>query len=370
MRSPLIPALILALSGACGSTCEVDAPLDHADDALWLCKPGVGSCEAPQTVHTVEADGTTTPSKTQPTTEDDVACFVVYPTVDLRIGAGLHHQVARVDPPRTWVEGPPRLLAEVCTVWAPIYRQVTIGTYAGQATDRKDLCFDNAYGDVEAAFRTFLSANPDAGIVLFGHSQGGQHLSRLLADVIERDQTLRDRLVVAWPLGWSLGTAEGEPSGGSFDTLPVCATPSETGCVMGFRSYYAGRDLPGTGRFSEGEEQVCTHPGSPELDDPAPLSAFTARVGDAFVDAPRGLDADADDLVRWPGAMEAACRGDGDRRALAVSWVHPEPRPFDPGGLLLSGDNGTHVLDVQLGMSDIVADVARRAEAWRTVTGR
>jgi len=367
MRSPRPFAWILALAGACGSTCEVESALDYTDDDLWLCRPGVGPCEAPATVHTLRADGGIDRASTSPVSETDLACFVVYPTVDLRPGVGLHHQIAQVDRPARWLAGPPRLLAEVCTVWAPVYRQVTIGTYVGQGNDRKDRCFENAYGDVEAAFSTFLEAHPTAGIAVFGHSQGGQHLSRLLSSRVQDDPELADRLVVAWPLGWSLGTEEGEQTGGSFSDLPICSTPEQTGCAMGYRSFYAGRDLPTVGRFGEGEAQVCTHPALPPDDGPAPLAGFVARADDAFVSRPAGLsDVSGDDLIRWDDVTEAQCVGEPPRRALQVRWTDRDGPPFDPGGLFLSGDNGTHVLDVQLGMVDIVADVARRADAWRS----
>lgn len=365
MRSPLLPALILALSGACGSTCEVDTALDYGQDDLWLCRPGVGPCEQPVTMHALDADGAVAARTTEPAEDPGLACFVVYPTVDLRIGTGLHHQIAQVDAPRNWISGPPRLLSEVCEVWAPVYRQVTIGTYAGQETDRKDRCFDSAYGDVEAAFRAFLAANPDRPFAVFGHSQGGQHLSHLLANQVETDPTLLDRLVVAWPLGWSLGTAAGETTGGSFDRLPVCSEPAQTGCVMGYRSFYKGDSLPSLGRFAEGDEQICTHPASPDDERPAPLSAFTSRAKDSFVSRPASLSQIADDdLIQWPGAMEAACVGDPDQRALQVVWTRSGGPPFNPDGLLLSGDNGTHVLDVQIGIADLVDDIRHRAAAW------
>lgn len=365
MTRILVPTLLLLAGFACGSPCAVDAPLDATDPDLWLCRGDVSdACDAPRTVHTVADDGSITSATLEPAEDPAVACFVVYPTLDLRLGAGLHHATARVERPAQWVRDQAALLRGVCDVWAPVYRQVTIGTYLG-ASDRKDLCFDSAYGDVDAAFTAFLDAIGDRPFAVFGHSQGGQHLSRLLHDVVEPDPALRARLVAAYPLGWALGTREGASTGGSFDALPVCTTAADPGCVVGYRSFHAGSDLPALGRFAEGDAQVCVHPAAPE--DPAtprPLSALVAPAGDVLVRRPAGFDADADDLFRWPDAFDARCVGPPAERALQIRWARRDDPPVDLNGLALAGDNGTHILDVALGVEDVVADLARRTDAW------
>ncbi len=357
--------LAAALLTGCADSCEVEGPLDYAAPASWLCRPDApGACPDSLPVVEVAADGTTTSDAITRATDPDLACFAVYPTLDLRLHATLHHDVEDLGEPAAWAHSQAGPLAAACALWVPVYRQVTIGAYLGPTTPHKARCFDSAYADVLAAFEAFLAAEPDRGVVLFGHSQGGMHLSRLIRERIETDPALRARLVAAYPLGWALGTERGSRTGGSFDAVPVCETPDETGCVIGYRSYLFGEDPPTIGAFQEGPAAVCSHPGAPA--DPttwSPLRALTASADHAIVRAPPQIT-DPDALVRWPDAMEARCVEHDGYAALQVRWVREGAPPFNPRGLALTGSNGTHVLDLNLGLADLVEDVIARGAAW------
>ncbi len=357
--------LLLFLLG-CFGTCETDEPLDHASDDAWLCKPGLkGPCPSRWTEVKVAEDGTRTEASVAAAADPDLACFVVYATVDLRPNTSLHLDTQDLPKARDWARRNAGPLAEGCTLWVPRYRQVTVGTYLGSGTDRKQTCLDSAYADVLSAFEAFLEAEPDRGIVLYGHSQGGQHLSRLIRERIETDEALRERLVAAYPLGWVLGTDPGLTVGGSFERTPVCTAAQQTGCVIGYRSYLKGEQLPERGWLGEGAEQVCTNPANPaNPDGTANLTALLAPLDSPVVDTPRDIDLAGEVYVSWPNAFEATCRGDKDRRALEVRWRRKDSPPIDLGAGTLTGNNGSHILDVQLGVADVLADMTRRGAVW------
>src|SRR5690606_38109008 len=147
-------------------------------------------------------------------------------------------------------------------------------------------------------------AEPDKGIVLFGHSQGGMHLSRLIRERVETDPALLGRLVAAYPMGWALGTATGSRTGGSFATVPTCEGPDEHGCVIGYRSFLQGESPPSVGALQEGDAAVCNHPA--RTDDRfawAPLTALTASPDHGVIDAPSTVTSAPDTLVVWPDAF-------------------------------------------------------------------
>lgn len=99
-----------------------------------------------------------------------------------------------------------------CRIYAPRYRQASVLSYhhivvppvplpQRRGDGRK--AFDLAYGDVRAAF-LHMADNPlNAGrpFVIAGHSQGSQHLLRLLQDEIERRPDLLARFVHAYLAG-------------------------------------------------------------------------------------------------------------------------------------------------------------------------
>ena len=71
--------------------------------------------------------------------------------------------------------------------------------------------------------------------MLVGHSQGAGLLTDLLAEEIDDEPAVRDRLVSALLLGTSVAVPDGEDVGGDFEEAPVCRAPDQTGCVVTYR---------------------------------------------------------------------------------------------------------------------------------------
>lgn len=117
-----------------------------------------------------------------------------------------------------------------CRIFVPKYRQATISAFLRPTSDSFK-AYDLAYSDVLRAFDLYIqSENSGRPFVLASHSQGSLHATRLIQERILKDKALRRRLVVAYVVGASL------PDDPDYIGLPVCRTPSQTGCVVDWNS--------------------------------------------------------------------------------------------------------------------------------------
>lgn len=123
---------------------------------------------------------------------------------------------------------------EVGRIYAPRYRQAHFEAFFTEdsASARKSLLL--AYEDIKAAFDYFLKhENQGRPIILAGHSQGALHLSWLLQDYFDKQDSMRNKLVVAYAIGWPIPKKE-------FKYLKACEYPEETGCICSWRSFKMG----------------------------------------------------------------------------------------------------------------------------------
>lgn len=343
---------------------------DYADKANWACRPDVDgdACDRDLTAVEVLPNGTTQLVPHQRAPAPKIDCFYIYPTVDLNPLPGLHQSIQDKSEPEKTTAIQAARLSEVCRVFAPLYRQVTIGTYLTASEDRK-LCFDAAYDDVRRAFEHYLqNDNQGRGFVIYGHSQGGQITSRLVRERIETDSAVRARLVAALPIGWPIGTDESLATGGSFKTVPVCKTKQELGCMMGYRTYAAGNNFPtDTAQYSEGSFAVCTLP-------PDPSSAQTILSRSYFPSDlssggmfPASIASQAP-YVLYRRMFKARCVSQGSSKAMEISLAKEagdgRSNPLDFSSLLLSSSNGTHIMDVQFTEGDLIDVIAAKAAAY------
>lgn len=368
LRTLLPSSAALLLVAACGSDV---APSLYDDDALWLCRPGMADdqCE----VHDLTAtellpDGRMV--EVAHTVADAPAydCFYVYPTVDLSLRPGNNTELGEdiefeLDP----LLGQAARFTRQCRVFAPLYRQVTIGTYMRETADTQSF-FDLAYGDIEEAFRHYLdNDNEGRPFVIMGHSQGTHMTTRLLQEVIEPDEALSSRMVVALLIGGAVSTREGETTGGTFSRLATCTSQDELGCVVAYRSY--AKELPPTHEApGPGLEEVCVNPAALDgsraafagtyLPVTVNQSAFSANIEPPPVDTPFLLYRDF-----YTGACERDLGGQWfmsiDHEA-AVSDLREQLIPYD-FPLFAPGFLGLHVLDYSFPQEDLLELVAHKA---------
>jgi hypothetical protein len=116
-----------------------------------------------------------------------------------------------------------------CRMFAPRYRQATIGAFLRPSGDSFN-AFDLAYSDVLTAFDHYVQQeNKGRPFILASHSQGSLHAIRLIQQRIANDPVVRARLIVAYVVGASLPD--------TFDIgLPVCRTAEHTGCFVDWNS--------------------------------------------------------------------------------------------------------------------------------------
>jgi hypothetical protein len=356
----------------------------YADDANWLCKPGKADdvCSRDLTATVVNADGTTQVEEHQAAEDPPVDCFYVYPTTSNDATPNSDLQVAEEQEIHTVYIQAARLTS-TCRVFAPVYRQLTIpqifADQAGEGAPGTSPVWQSAYDDVLDAFKHFI-ANESQGrpFVLVGHSQGAEHLRHLIADEIDNQPALRDRLVSALLLGWPVEVPEGGVVGGAFQNIPLCQAAGQTGCVVNYSSFRStdpptaetaefGRPFGGApGRVG------CVNPASPAggaaplhpyFMVEQPMGAILGAPSQPFSDPTMAAEVTTP-FVTYPDLITGECVTEGPFTYLKLT-VHADPD--DPRTDDITGDLspewGMHLVDANVAMGDIVAMVGDQAEA-------
>jgi hypothetical protein len=148
--------------------------------------------------------------------------------------------------------------------------------------------------------------------------------------------------------------AAGSSTRGSFQNVPPCRTPDDTGCLVAYNTY-EGRPPPDAlfGRTVDGRTVVCTNPaalagGSGLLDPIVPTPTAPGSV-------------DVATLTRLDGALRARCRSTGGYTWLEIQRVDGSPLPPTALSGSLAPDWGMHRYDVTVALGDLVDLAARQA---------
>ena len=322
---------------------------------LWYSRPGIGVKDPARWQPPSATSGgaaLVTPAKAKRA----FAVFFVHPTSYLNrsswnapLDNGGDPEAERIA--RVYLRGMASPFNAASEIWAPRYRQATMGAFLTDAPEGRQ-AIDAAYADVREAFRYFLSTvDPETPIVLAGHSQGALHLKRLIAEEV-RGAPVADRLAAAYIIGWPVSLRHDLPVMG----FPACAAADQAGCILSWSSfaqpadpasvlgYYAATPAldgqkPGT------DAMLCTNPLTGQYGGSAPASANLGTL------------VPEDSMEKGelqPGLVPAAC----DKRGLLLIGPPPEM-----GSYVLPGNN-YHVYDLPLFWANTRADVIRRVEAW------
>jgi hypothetical protein len=346
--------------GGCGGDIDASAPMPgpYAGQDLWVCKPGAASnrcLELDQTTTHVYSDTSLAVFEHTPAPDPEFDCFYVYPTVDYGAEPGntsdlsddslvlrpLYNQAAR--------------FTELCNMYAPLYRQMTIATYGLAGGYRNSEFFDIAYSDVSEAFSQYLLESGNRPFVLIGHSQGSHMLLELLRQRFENNAALRERLISALLIGpvGELKVPAGEISGGSFDNIPLCTRATDTGCIIAYDSIAA----------TDGEREA--------VDDPLPCVDPTRLGGNPGIlentiwgtangmPFPETIDTP---WAAYPAMHKAKCAADG---FLVIDTVAEDRKPpLTPQGVqAILGGSSLHVADVNYALGDLLRVVATQANS-------
>ncbi|MGH9210271.1 MAG: DUF3089 domain-containing protein [Acidimicrobiales bacterium] len=353
----------------------------YADQANWLCKPGLDEdvCSRDLDATAVFADGSTEVQPHEVAEDPAIDCFYVYPTVSFDESPNSDLEVAEGSEIFTAYNQAARL-SGACRVFAPIYRQVTLSMIGGseppEGVDPRQI----AYDDVVDAFRHYVANDSDSrGFVLVGHSQGAGHLNRLVAEEIDDEPLLRDRMVSALLLGSTVAVPEGEVVGGDFQNVPLCDSEDQIGCVVSYASFRSTAPPPDNslfGRPRDGEGRAaCVNPASPEGGSAALQPYFAVElpegglIGGVTGAQPFGDPARSAEIttpfVTYPDFVDAECVDDGEFSylSLTVNGDPADPRADDIGGDL-TPEWGMHLIDANVAMGDLLDLVRAQGEVY------
>lgn len=342
-----------------------------SQSTVWLCRPGVtpDPCSGDLTSTVVSAGGGRTTEPASSATRSGFDCFFVYPTVSTESGANANLDIQPAETAAAEAEA--SRFSQVCTVWAPMYRQRTLASIAeGLGADPRANAV--AYASLLSAWRSFIEHDDDdRPIVFIGHSQGAAMLILLLRQVVEDDPAVRKRIVSAILLGGNVQVPDGKREGGTFAHLPTCASPDEFGCVIAYSSFPGeppgdalfGRPGQGvslqSGQRSKKGEVVCVNPADVGSTKAAPLHTYFHL---ATPDSLGHL------WVAYHGALTGRCMTRG-----GASWLQISPVPGWSSFPALSEVGGAqwgyHVYDAALALGDLVADVRSEERAFTDRSG-
>jgi len=376
-------AFVFASVVATGAAAADQPPMgnDYADASNWLCLPGhEDACSANEDATVVAANGTLKAEKFKPAKKAPVDCFYIYPTVsrdpsvnsDLLPGAEEMGVVAQQF----------TRFGAACTRYAPLYRQFTLTALAARMTGRPMAAPADpllAYHDVVDAWNYYLAHyNHGRGVVLIGHSQGSGMLTQLIKNEID-GKPIQKQLVLAILGGTRLQVPVGKDVGGDFQTVPLCHSDTQVGCVIAFASFRANLPPPANSRFGKsngpGLEAACVNP--------AALGGGSGAVHAYLASAGRGLGNSLEPrpwatdktvvtpYVSVPGMLTAECAHNEVGNYLAIT-VHGDPadaRVDDiTGDVVIGGqvqqDWGLHLIDMNLFMGNMIGIVKAESRAY------
>jgi Protein of unknown function (DUF3089) len=349
-------------------------PRADATGTVWLCRPGLADdpCAGTSSATVVPAGGARTVEKLDPATNPAFDCFYVYPTVSIETGnnADLAIQPAEVAAAVTQAS----LFSQVCRIWAPMYRQATLaslvtGAAINPAVDAV------AYQSLLAGWDDYLAHFNDGRPVIFlGHSQGAAMLIRLLSSQVDPEPALRERVVSAIIAGGNVAVPTGQLVGSTFQHLPLCSTPIETGCVIAYSTFPSQPPTNSLfGRPGQGVSYQSSQAASAHVEvacvNPAALSGGTADLVPYFTTASSSPPPPAvrTRWVTYPGLYTASCQQGGGASWLQVTATRTagDNRPVVTQSL--GPTWGFHVDDINLALGNLVQDVRRQEAAYRAV---
>ena len=337
-----------------------------AAGTVWLCRPGLAHdpCTASLATTVVSATGTRQVIDYKPASHPAIDCFYVYPLVSLQTTP---NATLRVDPQETAIaelEASP--FSRVCRVFAPMYRQVTLGFVGSQAAQQI------AYDSVLDAWRDYLAHDNDGrGVVLIGHSEGADELDQLISGQIDNNPSVRRLLVSAILTGGNLTV--GANGTGPFSQIGACRSASQIGCVVAYNAYYQpppsdalfGRPVPLV-LNGIAQQEVCTNPAALAGGTGTLVSAYRVQLptqevaGSATEGVIDSYPAASTPWIQFDDQYSAGCVQSDGANVLMVTPIHN-------GSFLTAVPDpawGLHVDDPNLALGNLVDLVQSEASAY------
>lgn len=346
----------------------------YADADKWLCLPNrEDTCDQDLTTTVVAANGSLTREAFAPPSDAPIDCFYIYPTLSLdrsgnadwnegpEEGRVIHQQLAR--------------FADVCRVYAPKYRQITMFGVTGRTGESVADLYRVAITDVKDAWNHYLANyNQGRGVIFIGHSQGSRMLVNLIEDEID-GKPAQEKVVAAYLNGTSVVVPEGRDVGGTFKAMPLCRSSDQTQCIVAYRSFRA--DLGPINDYAAtkqpGMQIACVNPAAPGGGKAALHSYLTT---DALMGGPKPQflsDGTAIEtpFASVPGLLSGECVSNerGQYLAISIDADKADPRTDDITGDIYANGKinpamGLHLIDINLVMGDLLSLARSQTEAY------
>jgi hypothetical protein len=331
-------------------------------------------CDTSTEATVVTATGKTSVEPAAAAATPPIDCFYVYPTVS---GQATINADLTVDPEEhaIAIDQASRFTPN-CRVFAPMYRQVTLRGAVGGGDPQHpagsgQAAAATAYADVKAAWEDYLAHdNNGRGFVLIGHSQGSGHLIKLIKDEIDNKPDVRKHLVSALLLGGNVTVPIGKDVGGSFQNVPACRRPDQTGCVVAYSSFLntPPKDtLFGRVPSSTTLQVLCTNPanllvgGSGTLKPYFSTTPFPGQIGMVSGQTPTAPTP----WVTTPGLYTAQCQTLADATVLHVQVVKTAGDKRTTVTESAGPPLGLHLFDVTLAYGNLVDLVGTQSAAYQ-----
>jgi len=235
-----------------------------------------------------------------------------------------------------------------------MYRQVTVSGLFTSGLVALNTAYDSLLFDWQYYLQHINDGRP---FILIGHSQGAAMLIRLIAEQIDPNPLVRQRLVTAILAGGNLQVPTGQTVGATFENIPLCTSTSAAGCAIAYSTFGSqppansifGR--PGTGVSlmslqlkTAGQQVACVNPAAIG-GGPAYLTPYFPQSGPV-------------PWVTYPHLYNASCESAGGATWLQVNTnkTPGDNRPVVTG--YLGPTWGYHVDDVNLALGNLVSDVS------------
>lgn len=358
----------------------IDTP-DYTSQANWLCLPGRDdACAADLDAAVISAKGAVTVEKFERADSPGIDCFYVYPTVSQDLTPNSDMEAGEEE--ASVVAAQFARFGSVCRTFAPLYRQVTLASLRKARPNSgntpiaalPDGLREIAYADIRAAWQDYIQDRNDGrGVILFGHSQGAGVLMRLIAEEIEGSAN-QDKVVAAYLVGFNVTVPENALVGGDFQSMPLCSSRNEIGCVVAYSSFpdnVVPSERAPFGRSYRPDMRVaCVNPPAPGQPGSKPMDAYLSNTPES------GTQGDwvegrtfTHRFVKLPEMISGQCVEKAGANYLDISIDRTGVRKVPSFGALSADPNlapvwGLHRVDVHLAIGDLVRLAEKQGEVY------
>jgi Protein of unknown function (DUF3089) len=318
----------------------------YGDDKFWMCKPGLAKNYCIENIaDATEAlpDGTFKPFMDDLRTDHPIDCLFWYPTVN-RTEEPASWDFSDPEPMLSSIRSQAARFSRVCNVYAPFYRQAPLNAMG------RTIEASRGFNDVVDGFKHYIANwNEGRNFVVYGHSQGTGHATRLIQQEINGNEDLRKRLVSTLLIGGGLSAT-------TFSNIPLCKEPTQVGCAIGYRAYGPTQPLS-----SIAASLACTNPGALGGGKVMMKGSFFKSAGTSY-QMPLGSEFTAYwGLFRNRFTAECVKAPSGGE-VLRIAYVEGDMRK-EPIDLVTEIGGGLHVFDYQFPLDDLVELVRAQRDA-------